>query len=111
MMEPVKKRRGAAVTGNRAMDIGILIDRVLQKNHIAEDVEFTTISGHFSEVVGGAVLPYVKLVKLEKRTLVLKAVNSAWKQELFLQKNTIIERCNSLLGSRIPAEKRFVSFL
>lgn len=108
MMEPVKKRRGAAVTGNRAMDIGILIDRVLQKNRIAEDVEFTTISGHFSEVVGEVVLPYVKLVKLEKRTLVLKAVNSAWKQELFLQKNTIIERCNSLLGKPAVRDVRIV---
>ena len=81
MMEPVKKRRNPPVTGDRAMDIGILVERVLQKTQIAE---------------------------MDGRTLVLKAVNSAWKQELFLQKNAIIERCNLLLGKPVVRDVRFV---
>ena len=108
MFDPERKRRKLGVTGNRAMDISVLLERVLKKNHIGEDMDFRTLSERFSEVVGEAVLPYVKLVKLEKRTLVLKAVNSAWKQELFLQKNTIIERCNSLLGKPAVRDVRIV---
>ena len=46
-MEPVKKRRNPPVTGDRAMDIGILVERVLQKTQIAEDVSFKTISERF----------------------------------------------------------------
>ena len=108
MMEPVKKRRNPPVTGDRAMDIGILVERVLQKTQIAEDVSFKTISERFPEVVGKAVLAYVKPVKMDGRTLVLKAVNSAWKQELFLQKNAIIERCNLLLGKPVVRDVRLV---
>jgi len=108
MFDPERKCRKPGVTGNRAMDISVLLERVLIANHISENMEFKTISERFPEVVGEAVLPYVKAVKLEGRTLVLKAVNSAWKQELFLQKNTIIERCNSLLGKPAVRDVRIV---
>lgn len=107
-MEPLKPRRKPPVTGNRFVDISVLVDKVLEKSHIAEDMNFKTLSEHFSEVVGEAVLPYVNLVKLDKRTLVLKTANSAWKQELFMQKNAIIARCNSLLKKPFVQTIRFV---
>ena len=90
------------------MDVSVLLERVLKKNHIDENMHFRTISERFGEVVGSAVLPHVELVKLDKRTLVLKAASSAWKSELFLQKNAIIERCNNLLGKPLVRGLRFV---
>ena len=105
---PKRRRSIQGVTGNRAVDISVLVERVLKSSHISEDIHFKTIAEHFAEIVGNTVAPYVKLEKLDKQTLVLKAVNSAWKQELFLQKNAIIERCNSMLGKPVIRDVRFV---
>ena len=101
-------RRKKGVTGEGAVDISVLIEKVLQKAHITENMDFKTLFERFSEVVGEAVLPHVELVKLDKRTLVLKAASSAWKSELFLQKNAIIDRCNTILGKPVVQSIRFV---
>jgi len=106
MQEKVRRKPG--VTGNRAVDISVLLEKVLQKNHIAQDMEFSVLSERFAEVVGPLILPHVKLVKLDKRILVLKADTSAWKNELFLQKNAIIDKCNLMLGKPAVRDVRFV---
>jgi len=90
------------------MDVSVLLERVLKKNRIDENMHYRTISEGFGEIVGSAVLPHVQLVKLDKRTLVLKAASSAWKSELFLQKKAIIDKCNSLLGEPFIQAIRFV---
>ena len=90
------------------MDVSVLLEQVLKKNHIDENMHLRTISEHFGDIVGTAVLPHVQLVKLNKRTLVLKAASSAWKSELFLQKKTIIDKCNTLLREPFIQAIRFV---
>ncbi len=106
MQEKVRRKPG--VTGNRAVDISVLLEKVLQKNHIAEDMDYRVLSERFVEVVGPLIFPHVNLVKLEKRILVLKAHSSAWKNELFLQKNAIIDKCNLMLGKPAVRDVRFV---
>ncbi len=101
-------RRKKGVTGQGAVDISVLLEKVLDNAHISENMDFKTLSERFVEVVGEAVLPHVELVRLDKRTLVLKAVNSAWKQELYLQKNAIITKCNLMLGKPFVQAIRFV---
>ena len=100
MIEPEYKRpkRRASISGKQVLDIGVLLQMVLDKHHISEDMNFKVLSERFGEVVGNLLLPHVSLVKLDKNTLVLKAASSAWKQELFLQKKAIIDKCNLLLG-------------
>ena len=101
-------RRKKGTTGERAVDISVLLEQVLKKNHIDENMHLRTISEHFGDIVGNAVLPHVQLVKLDKRTLVLKVASSAWRSELFLQKKAIIDKCNSLLGEPFIQAIRFV---
>lgn len=105
---PEKKRKGYGFTGERVMDVSVLLEQVLKKNHIDENMHLRTISEHFGDIVGNAVLPHVQLVKLDKRTLVLKVASSAWRSELFLQKKAIIDKCNSLLGEPFIQAIRFV---
>lgn len=95
------------MTGKRVVDIGVLLDIVLLKNRIAENIEFRTLSEHFEELVGPSVSPHVKILSLDRHTLVLKADTSVWKQELFLQKNAIIEKCNLLLDKPFVHAIRF----
>lgn len=101
-------RRKKGVTGKGAVDISVLLAKVLDNVHISESMDFKTLSERFSEVVGEAVLPHVKPVKMDKRTLVLKVDGSVWKHELFLQKNAIIDKCNLVLGKPFVQAIRFV---
>ncbi|MCQ2055584.1 MAG: DUF721 domain-containing protein [Fibrobacter sp.] len=101
-------RRKKGVTGQGAVDISVLLEKVLDNAHISENMDFKTLSERFVEVVGASVLPYVNLVKLDGHTLVLKVATSAWKQELFLQKNAIITKCNLVLGKPFVQAIRFV---
>ena len=103
-----KKTRKKGVTGEGFADISVLIESVLSKTQVGEYMDFQTISEHFQEVVGEAVFAHVKPVGLEKRTLVLKVASSAWRSEIFLQKNAIIDKCNSLLGKPLIQAIRFV---
>lgn len=97
MFEIYKKRRSKGVCGKDPEDIGILLQMVLDKNHISEEMVLKKLLEHFEEIVGALIFPHVKIEKLEKQILTLKCESSVWKQELFLQKKAIIDKCNLLL--------------
>ena len=101
-------RRKKGVTGEGAVDISVLLAKVLQKAHISENMDFKTLSERFEEVVGKAVYAHVKPEKLDKRTLVLKVGSAAWKSEIFMQKNAITDKCNTLLGRPVIQAIRIV---
>ena len=81
---------------------------VLDKNKISDDMTFSTLCEKFADVVGNLILPHVKPVSLDKNILVLKCDSSIWKQELFLQKKAIIDKCNLLLGKPAVRDVRLV---
>ena len=103
-----KKRRKKNVCGEEPTDIGVLLKMVLDKNNISEDITFKTICDSFENIVGTLLLPHVKPVKMDKNILVLKAANSAWKQELFLQKKAIIDKCNLVLDKPAVRDVRLI---
>ena len=107
-MFETKRTSNKSYTGNKVQDIQVLLERVLQKNHITEDINFKTISERFSEVVGHLLVSHVKPEKIDKKILVLKVANSALKFEMNLQKKAIIEKCNTLLGKPFIQGIRFI---
>ncbi len=102
------KRRKKAVCGKEPADIGVLLKMVLDQNKISDDMTYSTLCSQFVEVVGNQILPHAKPVSLDKNILVLKCDNSAWRQELFLQKKAIIDKCNLLLGKPAVRDVRLV---
>ncbi|MCQ2102834.1 MAG: DUF721 domain-containing protein [Fibrobacter sp.] len=108
MSELENKRRKRGVCGNGPADISVLLKMVLDKNNITEDMTFKTLSEGFENIVGTLLLPHVKIDRFNKGILVLKCANSAWKQELFLQKKAIIDKCNLLLGKPAVRDVRLV---
>ena len=102
------RRRSKSLTGNKVVDIQVLVDMALNKANLSESMHFETLKNGFRQVVGEQVFPHVKPLSLDKGILTLKATSSAWKNELFLQKNAIIERCNNLLGKPLVRGLRFV---
>ena len=75
-------RRKKGVTGEGAVDISVLLAKVLQKAHISENMDFRTLSERFEEVVGKAVYAHVK--------------------------PDIIDKCNTLLGRPVIQAIRIV---
>ncbi|SHK52480.1 MULTISPECIES: DUF721 domain-containing protein [unclassified Fibrobacter] len=106
-MSLTKRTSKEGYTGNKLQDISVLLERVLTKNHISEDIHFKTISERFSEVVGPLLVSHVKPTEIDKNTLVLDVPNSALKFELNIQKKAIIDKCNSLLGKPFIQGIRF----
>ena len=96
-MFETKRTSNKSYTGNKVQDIQVLLERVLQKNHITEDMNFKTISERFSEVVGPLLVDHVKPEKIDKNIF-----------EMNLQKKAIIGKCNALLGKPFIQGIRFV---
>ncbi|MCF0220711.1 MAG: DUF721 domain-containing protein [Fibrobacter sp.] len=103
-----KKKRTKNICGGDPTDIGVLLKMVLDKHKISEDITFKTLCDCFENIVGTQLLPHVQPVEMKKNILVLKAANSAWKQELFLQKKAIIDKCNLVLGKPAVRDVRLI---
>ena len=107
-MFETKRTSNKSYTGNKIQDISVLLEHVLAKRHISEDIHFKTISERFSEVVGPLLVAHVKPEKIDKNILVLKVANSALKFEMNIQKKAIIGKCNTLLGKPFIQGIRFI---
>ncbi len=105
-MFETKRKSNKSFTGNKVQDISVLLEQVLTKNHISEDIHFKVISERFAEVIG-TLATQVKPIKIDKNILVLKAANSTLQFELNLQKKAIIGKCNTLLGKPFIQGIRF----
>ena len=106
-MFETKRTSNKSYTGNKLQDIQVLLEHVLAKNHIAEDIYFKTISEQFAEVVGPLLVDHVTPVKIDKNILLLHVANPALKFELNIQKKAIIGKCNALLGKPFIQGIRF----
>ena len=99
-------RRKKPICGKDPEDIGVLLQMVLDKSHLSDEMGLEKLCEGLEVIVGPLILPHVKIVRLDKGILTLKSDSSAWKQELFLQKKAIIDKCNLLLGK--PAVKNIL---
>ena len=98
MINPYHKRRGKPICGKDPEDISVLLQMVLDKAHITDEMVIEKLSESLETIVGILVKPHVQIIKFDKNILTLKCDSSAWKQELFLQKKAIIDKCNLMLG-------------
>ena len=98
METPYRKKRKKPVCGKDPEDISVLLQMLLDKTPLGEEMAFEKLSEGLETIVGPLIKPHVQIAKINKNILTLKCDSSAWKQELFLQKKAIIDKCNLLLG-------------
>tara|TARA_B100000575_G_scaffold4979_1_gene3698 strand:- start:251 stop:526 length:276 start_codon:yes stop_codon:yes gene_type:complete len=60
------------------------------------------------DIVGKNISKISKATSVDKGVLFIKVESSTWRQELYLQKNEIINRINKKIGSKIIKEIRLV---
>ena len=62
----------------------------------------------WSDVVGKNISEISKATSVDKGVLFIKVESSTWKQELYMQKNEIINKINEKIGSKAIKEIRLV---
>lgn len=102
------KQRKNAKSVDAPTDLGVLLEKMLNKESFGQIIYLKKIRENFGEIIGELLLPYVSAEKLEKGILTLKTASSVWKSELFSQKKAIIVKCNSTL--KLPIVKK-IKFL
>ena len=63
---------------------------------------------HWGEAVGEAVSSVTKAERVESGTLTIKVKTAAWRQELQMQKEEIINKINKEIGTKVIREIRFI---
>ena len=62
----------------------------------------------WSDVVGKNISEISKATSVDRGVLFIKVESAAWKQELYMQKNEIINKINKKIGSKAIKEIRLV---
>ena len=62
----------------------------------------------WSDVVGKNISEISKATSVDRGVLFIKVESAAWKQELYMQKNEIINKINKKIGSQAIKEIRLV---
>ena len=90
MENPYRIKRKKPVCGKDPEDISVLLQMVLDKAHITDEMALEKLTNGLETIVGSLVKPHVQIAKFERNILTLKCDSSAWKQELFLQKKLLL---------------------
>ena len=79
----------------------------LKKSGLDNGVEQQKALKIWDKTVGNKISNKTEPVSVKNGTLVIKTINSDWKQELQIQKTEIIEKLNKRLKKNIIKEIRF----
>jgi len=87
--------------------IGKAIEKFLRKTGLEKGVVQQNALIVWKEVVGDTVSENATAEKIDHGILMVKVKTSTWRQELQLQKPTIIKKLNKKLGKKVIKDVRF----
>lgn len=99
-------RRSASTNGLE--DLGGVLQRVLRKGGLQEDLELIRLLQDWEIVVGKQVATQAKLKDVQKGILYIECPQAAWRQEIYFHKTAVIAAANARLGACLIQEIRFV---
>ena len=88
--------------------IGSALEKVIQNQGLEEGLSQQKAIDVWGEVVGLAVSKNTEAVSAENGLLIIKTINSTWRQELQLQKVNIIKKINKRLEKKTIKDIRFL---
>ena len=80
--------------------IGSALEKVIQSQGLEEGLSQQKAIDVWGEVVGLSVSKNTEAVSAENGLLIIKTINSTWRQELQLQKGNIIKKINKRLEKK-----------
>ena len=88
--------------------IGTALKKAIQARGLEKGLSQQKAIDVWEEVVGVPVSKNTEALSAEHGLLTIKTTNSAWRQELQLQKKTIIQKINKKLDKNIIKDIRFL---
>ena len=88
--------------------IGRAIKKLLRKAGLEKGVAQQNALFVWKEVVGKRVAENTTAEKIDHGVLMVRTTTPTWRQELQLQKPTIIKKLNKKLGKKVIKDVRFV---
>ena len=88
--------------------IGRAIKKLLRKAGLEKGVAQQNALFVWKEVVGKRVAENTTAEKIDHGVLMVRTTTPTWRQELQLQKTTIIKKLNKKLGKKVIKDVRFV---
>ena len=88
--------------------IGLAIEKLLRKVGLEKGVAQQNALFVWKEVVGKRVAENTTAEKIDHGVLMVRTTTPTWRQELQLQKPTIIKKLNKKLGKKVIKDVRFV---
>ncbi len=86
----------------------IAIDLMLRKFGIDNAVAQNKALNIWNEIVGDKVARNTEPDRVEHGVIIVKVSSPTWRQELYFQKNEIIEKINNTIGKRVIRDIRFI---
>lgn len=84
--------------------VGDLLGQLMNSLGIAGRVHEQRVLQEFDRIMGPEFCRRAQAVKIDRGVLFLQVANSAWRQELYYQKQLIRDRLNGALGERLVKE-------
>ena len=86
----------------------IAIDSMLKKIGIDNAVSQNKALNIWDEIVGKNVAKNTKPDRVEHGVIIVKVSSPTWRQELYFQKNEIIQKINNTIGKNVIKDIRFI---
>ena len=83
----------------KTIHISEIIQEILNKSNLKGRLDETTISQKWEEVVGRPMAQYTKNVYVSKGILHVEVTSSVVRNELMMNRSTLIERLNAITGN------------
>ncbi len=84
-----------------ALSLKKILKEYLEGTNFKEINETISIKKIWEKTVGEPICKNTKIISLKKQTLIIKASNPVWRNELSLQKNNLLEKLQKKINNKI----------
>ena len=88
--------------------IGKALEKLIKSTELGSVLDQQKAMDVWQEIVGEHISKNTETVSIQRGTLKIKVISAVWRQELQLQKKTIIEKLNKKLNKNIIKDIRFL---
>lgn len=86
----------------------LTIDKMLRRYGIDNAIAQNNALNVWNQVVGSRVAENTEPDKVEHGVIIVKVSTPTWRQELYFQKNEIIDKINEKIGKKVIRDIRFI---
>lgn len=82
-----------------AISLGDAVKKFLESSRIKNQIQSLSIDDHWEKIMGKTIANYTDKIEIRNKTLFIYTTVAPLKNELFFQKDLIIQRVNEQIGA------------